>query len=138
MQLNEPIAINLVLVLLLVAIGILVASSTSKETAVRVGWSSFWSTAITRRRSGTSFSPSSRALCCRPGKPPPRVPAARYSCWLGAVSSKDILSIPRSAMRSFAAGNIWSVGAAAIEILFALNDRAQFIDQQFRTLRAQE
>src|SRR5258706_8935927 len=37
MQLNEPIAINLVLVLLLVAIGILVASSTSKETAVRVG-----------------------------------------------------------------------------------------------------
>jgi drug/metabolite transporter (DMT)-like permease len=35
--LNEPIAINLVLVLLLVAIGVLVASSTSKETAVRMG-----------------------------------------------------------------------------------------------------
>jgi hypothetical protein len=35
---------------------------------------------------------------------------ARHSFWLGGVLSNDILSITRSAMRTFAGGNICAVG----------------------------
>jgi hypothetical protein len=54
--------------------------------------------------------------------------AARVSCWFGAVLSKDFPSTARPAMRSFAGGNICSVDAASIEILFALKRLCPILD----------